>query len=284
MKTKKLHPIFPWIFILINCFFLLSYWCNQAEDDCHYTPPYKKMNLAQLLTKESLTKEDYALIFYQTGLAPAGVDSILSTEKNPVERILKFQENFFSPVQVECEPNTILSKEESVTGEKTTLAPYENADVLITNASHVLFYRNGHAGLMIDAKKGQTLEAAVMGSNSSIQNINKWRSYPNYALLRLKHGNSSLKSDICRTALDTLYDIPYRLTTGIFSSAPTLSTPITGTQCSHLVWCAYLFYDINLDSDGGRIVTPADILNSDCLELVQVYGLDPSEYIGTLSE
>ena len=33
-------------------------------------------------------------------------------------------------------------------------------------------------------------------------------------------------------------------------------------------------FGYDLDSDGGRLVTSADLLHSDLLEVVQVYGMD----------
>ena len=47
-----------------------------------------------------------------------------------------------------------------------------------------------------------------------------------------------------------------------------------GAHCSYLIWYAWNRFGYDLDSDGGRLVTCDDILNSPLVEIVQVYGLD----------
>ena len=49
------------------------------------------------------------------------------------------------------------------------------------------------------------------------------------------------------------------------------------TSCAHLVWEAYQSTGLDLDSDGGKIVTVKDLANSEYLDVVQVYGVDPEE-------
>ena len=83
-----------------------------------------------------------------------------------------------------------------------------------------------------------------------------------------------------------LIDVPYRLLAGTKERSTSrglanveaagteeiLSTALKGTHCAHLVWYAYKQFDIDLDSDGGIIVTPTDIQNSDYLDIIQTYG------------
>ncbi len=52
-------------------------------------------------------------------------------------------------------------------------------------------------------------------------------------------------------------------------------TKIVGTQCAHLIWCAFREFGYNLDGDGGLIVTPKDLYESPLLEVIQVYGMKP---------
>ena len=47
---------------------------------------------------------------------------------------------------------------------------------------------------------------------------------------------------------------------------------VRGTQCAHLVWLAYAAYGYDIDSNGGLIVTPKDIAESELFEVVQIYG------------
>ncbi|NLV37101.1 MAG: hypothetical protein GXY17_10565, partial [Clostridiaceae bacterium] len=99
--------------------------------------------------------------------------------------------------------------------------------------------------------------------------------YPNFMLLRLENTPSELTESITQRAADSLIDIPYKLGVGIFSPKFAESEEIDGTYCSHLVWQAYSYYGIDLDSDGGMIVTPKDLARSPKLEVIQVYGVDP---------
>ena len=49
----------------------------------------------------------------------------------------------------------------------------------------------------------------------------------------------------------------------------------TRTQCAHLVWYAYRHFGVDLDSNGGLVVTPPEMANSPYVEVVQIYGFDP---------
>ncbi len=51
-----------------------------------------------------------------------------------------------------------------------------------------------------------------------------------------------------------------------------------GTQCAHLIWSCYRALGYDLDSDGGRIVTPRDLMESPLLQVVQIYGINPMEF------
>jgi hypothetical protein len=85
-------------------------------------------------------------------------------------------------------------------------------------------------------------------------------------------------------AKETLYDIPYHLSAGfIGEKAPDATEPYFGMQCAYLVWYAWNHFGYDLDSDGGRLVTSADLLHSDLLEVVQVYGMEPSTLIPQVS-
>ncbi len=43
------------------------------------------------------------------------------------------------------------------------------------------------------------------------------------------------------------------------------------------MWYAYHKFGIDIDSNGGKIVTPYQILNSENLSVVQVFGMDPED-------
>ena len=52
-----------------------------------------------------------------------------------------------------------------------------------------------------------------------------------------------------------------------------------GTQSAHMIWSCYRALGYDLDSDGGRLVTPRDLLDSPLLEVVQIYGIEPKSLV-----
>lgn len=286
--TYRLNSILLFIFLFL---FLLPglYGAGLAfENQAHYTPEYKKISLRPLLKKEQLTKDDYLLLFYQTGLAPCAVDEIRRAADSPLaaaDRITRIQERFFATVETACGFNTPITMEEYIPSPEVpeaAFAPCHDGDILITFASHTIFWRNGHAALITDAAGGQTLEAVVLGSNSTYQKVTKWSRYPSFLLLRLKGITPDLAASVTATAKNRLYDIPYRLTAGLLGAPRAGEKPLSGTQCSHLVYSAFYLNGYDLDSDGGFIVTPKDLTESPYLEIVQIYGVSPSGYVSRI--
>ncbi len=251
------------------------------EPEAHIFPDYPRIDLEHVLSKESFSKEDYNILYFQTGLGRSAIDEIKSGNSDWAQRMLLFQDKFFARISYICEKNSPVSREESIVDESgsyiagTELAPLHEGYILVTKSSHTYGWRNGHSALVIDAVNGRTLESVVLGKNSSIQDICKWTNYPNFILLRPKNCSYEEMKAIADTAQELLLDIPYDLTVGIFSPKHAGMDKITGTHCSHLIWQAYSYYGFDLDSDGGALVTPNDIANSPMLEVVQVYGVDP---------
>lgn len=94
-------------------------------------------------------------------------------------------------------------------------------------------------------------------------------------LLRPKPEYREKAAQAVAFANEHLAGIPYNLVAGIFTSK--FQEAPGGTQCAHLVWEAYQSTGLDLDSDGGKIVTVKDLANSEYLDVVQVYGVDPEE-------
>ena len=254
-----------WLWGLTAVAFLLVLWGMAAEQGARYLPEYPKENIEEYLYKEALSEEDYNLLFQQTGLARPGVDALYREGRQ--EELLKLQERFFAQVPIVCRANTILTREERIAARTdATLIPcIEEGDILITFNSHAFGWRNGHAAMVVDAKKQLTLEAQVLGSDTAVVSMEHWTHYPSFAVLRLKNTSGQERKTIADKAREQLTGIPYRLTAGIL--------PITGTQCAHLVWYAYHQFGYDLDSDGGLIVTPRDLYDSPLLEVIQIYGM-----------
>ncbi len=280
-KKSILHTTSGILLLLLTAAMTLVVATALTENEAHIPPDYLKSDISAVLTKKELSNTDYETLFYQTGLGRAAIDELRDRYPDSLERILLFQDNFFKEIRFVCERNSIVSREESVTDEEgrlidgTQLAPLRNGDIIITKASHTYGWRQGHCAIVIDAANGKVLESVVLGTNSMVQDIGKWTNYPNFIVLRLKNVPEALTDAIAQTAVEYLSGIPYRISAGIFFPKYADRKEVIGTQCSHLVWLTYRWHNIDLDCDGGIVVSPKDIANSPELDKIQVYGVDP---------
>lgn len=305
MRCRKVFLFFLMIFLVLTG---LSVWTAAAERQAHYMPDYEKEDLAPLLKLEGweLSEEDYRLIFLQTGLAKAGVIELYEAGRQ--RQLLGLQERFFAEVKVECRHVNPLLRSERLVGMQCEafLPAVQDGDILVTFSGHVFGWRSGHAAVVVNASEGQTLEAVTYGYNSAVCSVEHWREYPCFALLRLKGVTGVQQAEIAEYAMAEFVDVPYSLfafTDFATETAENMENPkgmghVTGhirglseepsaeaetdegsglasTQCAHLVWAVYRHFGYDLDSDGGAVVTPADIFDSDLLEVVQVYGINP---------
>lgn len=167
---------------------------------------------------------------------------------------------------VECRALNLFVREDYLAnGASHTLPPLQNGDILITFSTHSFGWRHGHAGLVVNAEQGQVLEAFLLGEPSSLRSVDHWRYYSTLSVLRLKDADQEVAEEAAAYALESLNGIPYHLTSGIFG-AP--DPEELSAQCAYLVWYAYAHCGCNLDSDGGRIVTVADLASSPLLERI----------------
>lgn len=261
------------IFSLLAAYGLAAAYVSSLfyiEGLAYSAPEAERRDLGAVVRKsgyEALTEDDYRFIYGQTGLGRAAVQSLDS-----LERLYDYQESYFAEIDFKCKANSPISCEERVRNSRILLAPLEDGDILVTNASHVFSWRNGHAAIVTSAEEGRTLEAVVIGTNSKPQNISKWASYPNFAVLRLKGADRETRAKIASAAVSCLDDVPYNVFIGLYPMKYSNITAVKGTQCAHLVWLAYAAYGYDIDSDGGLIVTPKDIAESELFEVVQTFG------------
>lgn len=147
----------------------------------------------------------------------------------------------------------------------------QNGDIIVTLSIHSLGWRHGHAAIVVDAENGTTAQAVMIGEKSDFGHIGEWRDFPLVAVLRPKNVNTEIIDEVVTFTKEKLIGIDYSLMSGILSGRDENTIPTT-THCAHYVWYAYKCFGIDIDSNGGRIVTPKEILNSKNLEVVQVYG------------
>lgn len=258
----------------------LQRWTLAAEPSAHWTPDYTKVDLSTILTKEVLSENDYEILLKQSGLGRPVVDNLLATGNE--NTIYRMQNQFFTTPLLVREKNSPISKEEFVVDENgkyiagTEMIALEDGDILITQNSLTFGWRNGHAAIVVDANKGKTLESAVLGENSGIQTIGKWEKYPSFLVFRLKDSSAEDRRTIAQEAVKRLSGVPYGFGVGIWT-AKHPDNMLKETHCAHLVWEAYRQFGYDLDSNGGRLITPRSIADSPLLELKQVYGMNPDE-------
>ena len=124
------------------------------------------------------------------------------------------------------------------------------------------------------------IESAVLGADSQIVSVADWVDYSNYAVLRIKDVTPEQQQEVVDYCREHLAGVPYSLLSGIFGDkAPDPDSEFFGLQCSYLAWYAWYQFGYDLDSDGGRIVTPFDLLHSDQVDIVQIYGMDPYPFV-----
>lgn len=148
------------------------------------------------------------------------------------------------------------------------LADVKNGDILITKSNHTLLYRHGHAGIVVDVEAGLVLEAIGYGTQSRLESLEKWNYYPTVKVLRLKEQDEEVLSRVVESAMSNFLDLNYDL----FASKNNLTT----THCSDIVWKVFNSIGIDLDSNGGWLVTPKDISQSQYLYEVESHGFSPN--------
>ncbi len=277
--AKWIKRILLAVFVLFVILFILNL---SIEGGGSWKPDYQKIELGSIINKAELSEQDYYTILIQTGLGRDAADKLLNKlpKKDRRQEFEKHQNNFFSSGEYECRSIACVVREEKVRDEAGNLVKgfeitdLRDGDILLTKATHTLGWRHGHAAIVIDAAKGETLEAIVLGTPSVIQEVSKWQAYPSFIQLRLKADKQDKAEMIARYARENVLGIPYGLLAGIPEKAP---EKLKKTQCSHLVWYPYAHFGYDIDSDGSWLVTPKDIAYSEHLEIVQVYGVNPEE-------
>lgn len=288
MAAKRLKRLKTCILVLLALvllwFFLQGPFAHRRQP---FSPTYDKLDLAPLLEKEAdLAAEDYQTLYAQTGLGPAAVDDLRSRGSVGVAQILATQDAFFTqPRESSCSDLGVTTKEHRFLDEEgrmvyaAPLAPLKEGDIFVSLSTHTVGWTHGHAGLVLapDENWPVTLESVVLGTRSSAMNANHWRSYTTFMILRPKADNAT-RQTVVSIAKEYLTDIPYSLLSGVFDEK---FQPLDGphdAQCGYLPWYAWMAVGVDLDGDGGRVVTPKDLAESPNMEIVQIYGLDPADY------
>lgn len=236
-------------------------------------PQVHKQDLTSILNQESFTEADYDILFQQTGLTKPLIDEV-RTMPHFTEKIKSFQDSYLREVTVKREylPPVTISETLDLNEPGFQLGPYHNGYILLTKSTHTANWRHGHAGIVIDEVRGITLEALNPGTYSMEQPISKWQYYPTVKMLRLKDASQTTLDAIAQYAATHLNGLPYN----ILADKNQGDTPYE-THCALLVWQAFNHFGYDLDATGGLFVSPKNMAMSPLLELLQIYGFNPSE-------
>lgn len=242
-----------------------------------FVPQDARLDLRALLEKPALSAEDQRTLLRQTGLGPAALQELRTKSAAGNAAILDYQDAFFTAAELDCQPlvGGITREDRRLGGSAPPFASLRPGDILVTLSTHSFGWKHGHAALVLD--RDTALESLTLGTASLVTQTADWLRYSNYAVLRVKNLSAAAGQAVAAAALSDLQGIPYGLRAGLLGDkAP--SGGAAAVQCAYLVWYAWQRFGVDLDGDGGRLVTPQDFLRSDKLELVQVYGMDFAPY------
>lgn len=268
-KSKIIISILT-LLINLYCIFIFSNMYNSI-----YYPTSSKVDIAPILKNGVLDQKDYSLLFLQTGLAKQAIDDLIS-QNNGLNRILSYQDGYYSKKKIYTEKLNPFTKQENLMVNNTLknsspqIAPLKNGDILLTKSTHTLYWRHGHCGIVVDAKKGITLESLEPGTVSMQQDISKWQTYSTLKVMRLKGVNQKEIDEIAKYAAENLIGVKYNIL-----ASKKHDSKLMQENCSQLIWQAFIHFGYDIDSNNGIFVTPEDIAKSNLLDLVQIYGFNP---------
>lgn len=287
----------------IVAFSILWIAIDETEQHPIYTPDYKETSLNYILegtvptgkfgekkaSNLELTEEEYKTIFKQTGLGKSAVDYLIKNKKDYKKEIKKFQKIFFDGYPYTCAKIGVLTYNERMrdkNGKKikgNEIIDLRPGDVLVNLSTHTMGYRHGHCGIVVSKSvkggEAKTIEAIYIGQPTEYQTTAKWRSCPTLVHLRISEKAAQSKGYTQSELGSLLAEYAEKKCLGVqYGILPELSSKRNGlhsTNCSHLIWYVFKEFGYDVDSDGGIIITPADIASCDLFEIVQIYGINP---------
>lgn len=172
-------------------------------------------------------------------------------------------------LHLELEEDALCRSIGPITWEENVPAPWPNVlpqlrdgDVLVTMSVHSVGWRHGHCALVVDGAEGLTVEATALGTPSSVRSAWTWNRYPTVWLLRPQGLTEEERAALADYGLE-LNGVPYSL----FSHKVQTSDH---AQCASLVWHAYHRLGYDVDSDGGWLVTPGDLMGCELFQVTRL--------------
>lgn len=299
LKKRIIALIVAGAFILIIGFTALGLFISYRLCDARayvWNPSYEKLSydaLQELYDKEEKSEEDYKILFDQTGLTQIGIERAVLRGERGWERVKEIQDSYFRPREVDSEEFAPFICTDYIYDISREIY-LERGDILITSSTHFSGFRIGHSGVIIDPYSSKPVfQSNAVGVANGFDEVEYgFTNRINFMVLRIKpqaFGAESVDDEIYRKCIfdateyivRELKDGEYFPLTGIFSD----KNKCKKTSCSHLIWYGFKHFDdangggknIDLDPNGGLLVTPRDISNSPLVELVQTFGFDPEK-------
>lgn len=236
-----------------------------------WSPGYDRVDISEILEKDELSEDDYNTLYAQTGLTKIGIDRALANGGEGRLRILDIQDDYFGEYKVLNDKFAPYVCTDRLDDNQVVANTYlENGDIIVTSSTHISGFRIGHSGLVTSAKSNKVLQAMAYGTPTFEGKIGDFTTRVNFMILSPKV-DSETRESVVEYALEKFKGVNYSGFIGVFSNKETMEK----TQCAHMIWLAYKNFGIDLDSNGGLLITPKDIANSPEVELVQVFGFDP---------
>lgn len=271
LKTKKAKVLI--VILVLVVVLLIRHFCNVNNN--FYTPDYEKKDISQMVRREHISDDDYMHIFEQTGISPAAAKELIA--EGEYEVIEDLHELYFKKPVIKKEyiayPVTAEERNET---QITPLVNLKKGDVLISFNTHTLDWRHGHCGLVLDDKGRILLEHMSIGRTSCTTSAKNWGGYPGFVVLRYPDENVAAKA--ADYAKEHLVDVDYSIFAGIIKKDKSDEAKPESSHCSHIVWQAYKAVGVDIDKNGGPIVTPCDVAMSKELSVVQIYGVNPKNF------
>lgn len=282
MKLKTYQRIKITLAVLLALFIALAIFASvlmglsyKVEFSARILPSYEKEDISALLEKEEWTEKDYENLYLQTGLGKSALDEL----KDKPDKILEFQNAFFFEAEVEHEIAASTTLHDWAANAVFPLVPLKDGDILLSSSAHTFGWRNGHAALVVHGAEGLTLESMAPGTESTYGTAEWFQTSSNFLVLRLKeeYRKEIDPAEVARDAVKKLKGVRYSVFVGFLYPKDQCKNgkKISVSHCSHIVWQAYKNFGLDIDSNGGPLVTSKDISHSPYFEVVQVNGFDP---------
>ncbi|MBQ9728905.1 MAG: hypothetical protein IJV85_04845 [Clostridia bacterium] len=278
-EQKRKKRIKRWSIVLACILFLvgsvlgvlqIGVWYTASHWE-HWTPDYEKIDLLPILEKKTLSDEDYETVYRQTGVTKLGIDDMLARGEAGREKILNIQDDLFREYKITVDRFNPFTYSEYIDG-VATVSDVQAGDIIVTRTTRVSWWRYGHAALVVDPDRGYVVECIGPGTKSKYNSILTFADLADFMILRPKFSKQT-RDRAAEYAKENLIGLTYRFSIGILSKKY-IDGGIKKSQCAHLVWYAYRQMGIDLDSNGGKLVKPQDMVLSEYVELVQAFGFD----------